>query len=83
MSALFCTTCASTDHSVDEHFEHAFRNPSTGEPYGVPADIREAATFIARAYGIRGISDPMYIANVIAERLGRGDGQSHFFEVAR
>jgi hypothetical protein len=48
------------------------------EGMSVPDDIREAAEHIVRAYGIRGICDPGYIANVIALRLGRGDGKSTF-----
>lgn len=60
-------------------FVEAFTNPVTKEPYKVPADIREAAEHITRSYGIRGICDPMYIANVIAMHLGRGDGKSQFY----
>ncbi len=48
------------------------------EGMSVPDDIKEAAEHIVRAYGIRGICDPGYIANVIALRLGRGDGKSTF-----
>jgi len=46
-----------------------------------PADIQRAAERICDAYGIRGICDPGYIANVIALELGRGDGHSRFNEV--
>lgn len=63
---------------TDEQLDEAFTSPVTGQPYDVPADIRAAATSIVRSYPIRGICDPMYIANVIARDLGRGDGQSHF-----
>lgn len=56
----------------------AFTNPVTREPYNVPADIRAAAEHIVGSYGIRGICDPMYIANVIAMHIGRGDGKSNF-----
>ena len=61
-----------------EFFEEAFTNPVTRLPYAVPDDLKKAAEHITRAYGIRGICDPMYIANVIAMYIGRGDGQSHF-----
>lgn len=44
----------------------------------VPANIRRLSERICRAYGIRGICDPMYIANITAFELGLGDGQSHF-----
>lgn len=44
----------------------------------VPADIRRLSERICRSYGIRGICDPAYIANIIAVELGRGDGLSHF-----
>ena len=54
-------------------FEEAFKNMTP------PPDIRRAAERITRAYGIRGISDPGYIANVIALEIGRGDGKGSFF----
>lgn len=63
----------------DAWLTEAFTNPVTREPYTVPDDIRRAATRIVMAYGIRGICDPMYIANVIANETGRGDGQSNFW----
>jgi hypothetical protein len=59
-------------------FSEAFTNPVTKEPYNVPADIKRLASRLCRSYGINGICDPMYIANVIALELGMGDGQSHF-----
>ena len=55
-----------------EWFDEAFKGMQ------VPKDIRKAAERICRAYGISGICDPGYIANVIAVELGRGDGQSNF-----
>jgi hypothetical protein len=70
-----CAICHCTDHATDAHYEAAFANyPQT------PADLRVAATRICRAYAIRGICDPMYIANVIAVETGRGDGEHHFYE---
>lgn len=62
-----------------EELDKAFTSAVTGEPYNVPEDIRNAATRIVRAYPIRGICDPMYIVNVLAVELGRGDGQGNFF----
>lgn len=62
----------------DAFWAEAFTNPVTKRPYTIPDDIREAAISVCRAYGIRGICDPMYIANTIAQKLGRGDGQSNF-----
>ena len=59
-------------------FEDCFTNPVTEKPYTVPEDIKRLATRICRSYGIRGVCDPMYIANVVAVELGRGDGQSNF-----
>jgi len=53
-------------------FEEAFRGTDC------PADLKRAATRICRSYGINGICDPVYIANVIAVEIGRGDGQSNF-----
>ena len=74
-----CTTCHASGHDADGHIEEAFTNPTTREPYNVPADIKKAVTRIVSAYGIRGICDPMYIANIIARETGRGDGESHFY----
>ena len=55
-----------------EHFNRAF------EGMDIPEDLRAISERICGAYGIRGICDPGYIANIIAKALGRGDGQSHF-----
>jgi hypothetical protein len=77
-----CRLCQSMDHEEGGHFVEAFTNPVTREPYAVPEDLRTAATRICRAYGIKGICDPMYVANVIANETGRGDGCSNFFEAA-
>jgi len=54
-------------------FDEAFKDMP-----GLPDDLRTASERIVRAYGIRGICDPGYIANVIAVELGRGDGLSNF-----
>lgn len=58
-----------------EFFDEAFRSMPE-----VPADIRRLSERLCRAYGIRGICDPGYIANVIAVELGRGDGRSTFYD---
>jgi hypothetical protein len=62
-----------------EWFDRAFTDTRTNNPIQVPGDIRDAAERICQAYGINGVCDPMYIANLIAMSLGRGDGKSHFF----
>jgi hypothetical protein len=79
---MSCAICGDRSHETSGHYAAAFTNAMTGEPYSVPDDIRRAATEICQAFGIRGISDPMYVANGIAQRLGRGDGASNF-EVSR
>jgi hypothetical protein len=61
-------------------FDNAFTNPVTKEPYKIPPELRKASERICCSYGIRGICDPMYIANVIAKELGLGDGGSNFFD---
>jgi len=53
-------------------FDEAFKNMT------IPADLRRVSERIVRSYGIRGICDPAYIANIIAFELGRGDGMSNF-----
>lgn len=72
-----------------EAFDEAFTKPVSDHdpvpvpvPYDVPSDIRCAAERICMSYRIRGICDPMYIANLIAKALGRGDGQSNFWDAA-
>lgn len=73
------STAAGTDaawsapNAMREFFAVAF----AGET--VPPDIRRAAERIVAAYGICGICDPMYIANVIAVETGRGDGNGRFY----
>lgn len=54
------------------------RDPWTDE-CNPPLCLKIAAERIALAYGINGICDPGYIANVIAAELRIGDGASHFF----
>lgn len=44
-----------------------------------PPDLRAFSTFLCRQHGIRGLCDPMYIANVTALEMGRGDGQGVFY----
>jgi hypothetical protein len=63
-------------------YNEAFTNPVTKKPYDIPVNLRRVATRISRSYGIRGICDPMYIANIIAFELGLGDGQSHFNSIS-
>ena len=55
-------------------FDKAFANTET------PENLRRLAARLCRSYGIRGICDPMYIANVIACELGIGDGHGNFNE---
>ena len=45
----------------------------------VPPDLKKLAIRICRSYGINGICDPQYIANIIALELGFGDGHSKFY----
>ncbi len=44
----------------------------------VPADLRAASEALCRRFTIRGICDPMYLANLMAMELGRGDGRGAF-----
>ena len=59
-------------------FAEAFTNPVTREPYKLPENLKRLSRRLCRSYGIRGVCDPMYIANVIAVELGLGDGLSNF-----
>ena len=61
-----------------EFFDEAFTNQSTGKRYNVPYNLRRASEEICNAFGIRGISDPMYIVNIIALEMGLGDGKGNF-----
>lgn len=71
-------TLADARAQDEAFFKEAFTCPMTGQPYHVPENIKRLAIRICRAYGIRGICDPMYIVNVIAFELGLGDGQGNF-----
>lgn len=44
----------------------------------VPEDIRSFSIWFCKTYWINGICDPMYVCNVIAMYLGRGDGMGQF-----
>ena len=61
-----------------DFFAEAFTNQIPREPYQLPENLKRLATRICRSYGIRGVCDPMYIANVAAVELGLGDGLSNF-----
>lgn len=56
-----------------EWFDEAFANSSP-----LPPQLRNMAERMCREFNIRGICDPMYIANVAAFELGMGDGRSSF-----
>lgn len=59
---------------IDEKFlKEAFKG------HEVPKGLKEATAHIVTVYGIKGISDPMYIANTIAKRTGKGDGEGNFW----
>lgn len=62
----------------DDFYTEAFTDPVTRTPYAIPADLREFAVAFCDSFGIRGICDPMYVANVAAMGLERGDGRSDF-----
>lgn len=64
----------------DLWFEEAFADPCREHGTDVPRDIKECARSLCIQHDIRGISDPLYIANVIAFEMGRGDGCSVFFD---
>jgi hypothetical protein len=59
-------------HMTTEFFDKAF------EGYNVPFSIRTVSEEICKEFNIRGICDPMYIANVLASGCGVGDGESTF-----
>ena len=46
--------------------------------YNVPNNLKRVSTTICEVFSIKGICDPVYIANVTAHALGTGDGQGNF-----
>lgn len=72
-------TIKTYNEEVEAFYKEAFTNPVTRIPYEVPEDIKKASIHICQAYNIKGLSDPMYIANSIALEEGRGDGRGNFF----
>lgn len=63
----------SPTHSPD-WFDNCFEIGETE----VPPDLRRMSEALCLKYDIRGICDPMYIANVAAATFGRGDGRGTF-----
>lgn len=53
-------------------------NPAEHIDANVPEDIRNFSIWFCETYSINGICDPMYVCNITAMYLGRGDGQSNF-----
>lgn len=62
------------------HSKGWFDNCLQTEDGPMPADLRQLSESLCRRFDIRGICDPMYIANVAAYELGRGDGRGAFHE---
>lgn len=54
-------------------FDNCFENAQA-----VPTDLRAASQALCTCFNIRGICDPMYLANLVAMELGRGDGRGEF-----
>ena len=73
----FSTLAVAGEIYLPRDMREFFATAFAGET--VPPDIRRAAERVVAAYGICGICDPMYIANVIAVELGRGDGNGQFY----
>lgn len=46
---------------------------------GVPASLADFSVWLCNTAEIGGLSDPMYICNVVANETGVGDGQGNFF----
>lgn len=59
-----------------------YDNCFEGAEPAMPADLRQFSEAVCNRFSISGICDPMYIANVTAFELGRGDGRSVFFEAS-
>src|SRR5699024_10243322 len=57
---------------VEQFFKDAF------EGKNVPDTIRYTAIDVCKKFNIRGLSDPMYISNVVAVETGSGDGRGKF-----
>lgn len=72
---------AGTERSA--FFKEAFTQATTRKPYDVPENLKQISIRICNAHNIKGICDPMYIANVVALELGMGDGNSNFKGYAR
>lgn len=53
-------------------------NPADHIDANVPEDIRNFSIWFCKTYWINGICDPMYVCNITAMHLGRGDGQGRF-----
>lgn len=49
------------------------------EGYQVPNNIKNVSIEICETFNIKGLSDPMYISNVIAYETGTGDGSHNFY----
>lgn len=66
----------SSIENAEKHFDEAFR--FNGTEYVVPEPLKAFVIDLCIRYDIKGICDPMYIANVIAFETGVGTGESSF-----
>lgn len=71
-------TTAYSREWFDERFTTYLPQTQETVPAEVPLDIRRCSELICQVFGIQGLCDPMYIANVVAFELNRGDGQGNF-----
>ena len=60
-----------------EWFDDAFYFKDN-KPFAITNQLRDLCESICKSYGIRGICDPGYIANVIAQMFNVGDGIGTF-----
>lgn len=67
--------------SLDVDWQNFFTRAFDG--IDAPPMIRQFSETFVRRFGIKGICDPAYIANVTAYELRLGDGQGTFKEVDR
>jgi hypothetical protein len=55
-----------------------YDNCFEGASPSMPSDLRRFSESVCNRFSISGICDPMYIANVTAFEMGKGDGCSNF-----
>lgn len=81
-SLLSCESETDVSKAAETHDAAWFDESFKYFEGNLPSDIRHFSEGFCKQFGVAGICDPAYVANVCAFELGRGDGRGEFFSAS-